>query len=183
MTDLAGVVAALAAQMAADPLIGVDSAEDLHLAAVDADAEWVVSPLPGAAICADETLRVAIDPKRERVTALFEIRLTADGRDGRGNHALIWALVESLRQFLVTNRLLAGGNPLVALLESSAPKGESYDVQQFGELGWLQTAVVRWQASWIGARTFVQGVPVDKRFIRTISLTRGVGGTEQQPPA
>lgn len=179
MTQLGDVVTALADGVANDPQIGLGGTATPHLAAVDADAEWVVTPLPGLAIRAQATEREAITPTQERVTATLELALSLDGRDGRGNHQAVWTLAEGLRRYLVRDRLLARGSPLRALLEASLPKGEAYEVQLLGERGWLQTAVVRWEARWLEARTFPPAETVTERLIRTIDIVRDV--TEEQP--
>lgn len=185
MTDLAAVVVALVEQLGADPLVGVQSAEDLHLLLVTSEAEWYAGKLiPAACVCVEEIERTAIElgVGRERATAMIEIHLSLDGRQGQGNHAQVWALAEAVRRSLITNRLLATGNPPAALLERSEPKGETYEVLDFGERGKLQTATVRWQATWLEPRTFDDAPLVSAKYLRTISIVPGVGATEEQPP-
>lgn len=182
MTDVVAIVAALAAGLAADPQIGLEGTETIHLAQVDTDAEWVVAPLPGLAIRVPSTEREALTYRQERVTATLELALTLDGRDGRGNHQACWALAEGIRRSLVRDRLLARGSPLVALLETSMPKGEAYEVQQWGDRGWLQTAIVRWETRWLEPRIFDDAPLVAAKYLRTSSSTPGVGVTEDQPP-
>lgn len=179
MTDLVTIVATLADGLASDPQIGLAGTAPVHLATVDTDTLWVIARLPGLAIRVPSTEREALTPTVERVTATLELALTLDGRDGRGNHQACWTLAEGLRRALVRDRLLARGSPLVALLETSMPKGESYEVQQLGERGWIQTGIVRWEARWLEPRVFPTATPVDARQLRVVEITRDV--QEEQP--
>lgn len=179
MTDLVSVVSTLAAGVAADPLIGLAGTATPHLLAVDPDADWLSSPLPNLTIHAPSTEREAITPTQERVTAVLELVLTLDGRQGQGSHRDCWALAEGVRRYLVRDRLLARGSPLAALLEISLPKGEEYEVFRHEEQGWFQRGIVRWEARWLEPRTFPPAQAVVQRLLRTIDIVRDV--TEDQP--
>lgn len=182
MTDLGAVIGALVEQLAADPLVGLSSAEDVHLNLVTSEAEWYAGALmPAVAVCVTEVERAVIDALTERTSVQIELHATLDGAQGKGSHAAVWTLGESLRRFLTEHRFLASGNPPVALVESGIPRGETYEVASFGERGPLQTAVVRWDATWLSPRTFDDVPFISARYLRTLTLIPGVGVDEDQP--
>lgn len=196
-TDLAAVLTALAAALADDPVIGVDGSEDGHLRAVAVNGDWLPVPTPGAMVLVTETQRV-VAGGAENVTAAIEVRLAIPGPTAdptanppvdpaSGDMPGIIALVEQVRRVLIQHRTLSGGNPPKALITASAPKGETYEVQLFKDYGWYQTAIVRWQATWLQSRTFADVPLVSSRSLRVVRLERdtgepAAGGTETQPP-
>jgi hypothetical protein len=184
VTDLAGVLAGLQAVLAADAAIGLDGSEANHLRLVAPNVEWIVAQMPSAALLVAETQRVAgLGGQPETVTATFEVRLAIDGGNGRGDVSGIVALVEQVRRVLIQHDTLNGGNPPTALIGASRPTGETYEVIGGGDRGWLQTAILRWQATWVQPRVFDDAPLVDARYVRVISVTPGQGVTEQQPPS
>lgn len=181
-TDLAAVLAGVQAALEADPAIGLAGSDAQHLRLVAPNVEWVVAQLPSAALLVRETQRTAQLDRRERCSATVEVRLALDGGDGRGDVPAISALVGGVRRVLIQNRLLASGSPLRALITGSQPTGETYEVIQPGERGWLQTAVLRWDATWLEPRVFDDVPVIDARHVRVITIVPGVGATEDQPP-
>jgi hypothetical protein len=184
VTDLAAVLAALQACLESDPLIGLDGSDDGHLRVVAPNVDWIVAVMPSAALLVTETTRTADDlGDVEQVACTIEIRLAIDGFDGRGDVPGIVALVEGVRRVVIQNNTLAVGNPLTSLIGASQPTGETYEVLQAGERGWIQTATFRWWATWLQTRTFEDARVVDARYVRVLTIVPGEGVTEQQPPA
>jgi len=182
VTDLATVLAGVQAVLEGDAAIGLDGSDPRHLRLVAPNVEWVVAQLPSAALMVRETTRTAQLDRREYVQATVEVRLALDGGDGRGDVPAISALVGQVRRVLIEQRLLPQGNPPIAQLTGSRPTGETYEVIQPGERGWLQTAVMRWDANWLEPRVFEDAPLIDARHVRVISIEPGVGVTEDTPP-